>query len=215
MNLKTVCKTQPFLSTLLPNEKEEFFCLVDCGANVDCTSKQLLEYARISNCYMKCLYPNKDIKVGLLSNGTEDTKGNALTKEVFQLLKESDVNFIGNIEGNDVLTGKCDVIVCDGFVGNVLLKNIEGSAKMIIKDLVKMAMNSKDEIEKKYLLKAVNDLMSKYDLNSLSGATLLGVNKVIMKGHGSANDNTIYNIVKQVYNLIKNDLITQLETKLS
>ena len=86
---------------------------------------------------------------------------------------------------------------------------------MIIKDLVKMAMNSKDEIEKKYLLKAVNDLMSKYDLNSLSGATLLGVNKVIMKGHGSANDNTIYNIVKQVYNLIENDLITQLETKLS
>ena len=164
---------------------------------------------------MKCMYPNRDIKVGLLSNGSEDNKGNLLTKEVFSLLKESDVNFIGNIEGNDVLTGKCDIVVCDGFIGNIVLKNIEGSAKMIIKDLVKMAQKTTDEVEKKYLLKAVNELMSRYDLNSLSGATLLGVNKVIMKGHGNANENTIYNIVKQVYNLIKNDLINQLKEKLN
>ena len=158
---------------------------------------------------------NRDIKVGLLSNGSEDNKGNILTKEVFSLLKESDVNFIGNIEGNDVLTGKCDIVVCDGFIGNIVLKNIEGSAKMIIKDLVKMAKTTTDEQEKKYLFKAVNELMSRYDLNSLSGATLLGVNKVIMKGHGNANESTIYNIVKQVYNLIKNDLINQLKEKLN
>ena len=215
MNLKPIGKCYPSLSTLLPNEKGEFFCLIDCGANVDCTSKQLLEYARISNLYMKCMYPNRDIKVGLLSNGSEDNKGNILTKEVFSLLKESDVNFIGNIEGNDVLTGKCDIVVCDGFIGNIVLKNIEGSAKMIIKDLVKMAKTTADEQEKKYLFKAVNELMSRYDLNSLSGATLLGVNKVIMKGHGNANESTIYNIVKQVYNLIKNDLINQLKEKLN
>jgi glycerol-3-phosphate acyltransferase PlsX len=159
------------------------------------------------------MYPNKDIKVGLLSNGTEDTKGNLLTKEVFQLLKESDVNFIGNIEGTDVLTGKCDIVVCDGFIGNIVLKNIEGSLKMVIKQLVKKAKTTNDEMEKKYLLKTVNELLSKYDLNSLSGATLLGVDKVIMKGHGNANENTIYNIVKQVYNLINNNLITNLKNE--
>jgi len=212
MNLKPIGNCHPSLSTLLPNEKDEFFCLIDCGANVDCTSKQLLEYAKISSYYMQCLYPDRDIKVGLLSNGSEDNKGNTLTKEVFQLLKESDINFIGNIEGNDVLTGKCDIVVCDGFIGNILLKNIEGSVKMVIKDLVKMAIDTQDEIEKKYLMKTVNELMSRYDLNSLSGATLLGVNKVIMKGHGNANDQTIYNILKQVYNLIKNDLIEKLQT---
>ena len=215
MNLKPIGKCYPSLSTLLPNENDEFFCLIDCGANVDCTSKQLLEYAKISSCYMKCLYPNRDIKVGLLSNGSEDNKGNQFTKEVFQLLKESDVNFIGNIEGNDVLTGKCDIVVCDGFIGNIVLKNIEGSAKMIIKQLAKKAMTATDETEKKYLLKAVNELMAKYDLNSLSGATLLGVNKVIMKGHGNANENTIYNITKQVYKLIENNLIMELQNKIN
>lgn len=213
MNLQPIGKCYPSLSTLLPNENDEFFCLIDCGANVDCTPKQLLEYAEISSCYMKCMYPNKDIKVGLLSNGTEDTKGNLLTKEVFQLLKESDVNFIGNIEGTDILTGKCDIVVCDGFIGNIVLKNIEGSLKMVIKQLVKKAKTTNDEMEKKYLLKTVNELLSKYDLNSLSGATLLGVDKVIMKGHGNANENTIYNIVKQVYNLINNNLITNLKNE--
>lgn len=215
MNLKSIGKCYPSLSTLLPNEKGEFFCLIDCGANVDCTSKQLVEYAKISSCYMNCLYPEKDIKVGLLSNGTEDSKGNILTKEVFSLLKESDLAFIGNIEGTDILTGKCDVVVCDGFIGNIVLKNIEGSVKMIIKELVKKAHKTTDENEKKYLLKTVNELMCQYDLNSLSGATLLGVNKVIMKGHGNANENTIYNIVKQVYNLINNKLIEQLELKIN
>ncbi len=211
MNLKPIGKCYPSLSTLLPNENDEFFCLIDCGANVDCTPKQLLEYAKISNCYMKCMYPNKDIKVGLLSNGVEDTKGNVLTKEVFQLLKESNVNFIGNIEGSDVLTGKCDIVVCDGFVGNILLKNIEGSLKMVIKQLIKKIKQTNDESEKQYLQKTVNELLSKYDLNSLSGATLLGVDKVIMKGHGNANEKTIYNIVKQVYNLISNNLIEDLK----
>lgn len=215
MNLEPIGNCYPSLSTLLPNENDDFFCLIDCGANVDCIPKQLVEYAKISSLYMKCMYPNKDIKVGLLSNGVEDSKGNSLTKEVFSLLKESQLNFIGNIEGTDVLTGKCDVVVCDGFVGNILLKNIEGSFKMVIKQLVKKAKTTTDELEKKYLLNTVNELLLKYDLNSLSGATLLGVNKVIMKGHGNANEKTIYNIVKQVYNLIENDLIEKLATKMN
>lgn len=216
MNLKSIGKCYPSLSTLLPNENDEFFCLIDCGANVDCTPKQLVEYALISSCYMKCLYPNREIKVGLLSNGTEANKGNTLTKEVFLLLKECEyINFIGNIEGTDVLTGKCDVVVCDGFTGNILLKNIEGTLKMVIKQLVKKAKTTTDDLERKYLLGNVSELLAKYDLNSLSGATLLGVDKVIMKGHGNANENTIYNIVKQVYTLIENKLIEKLKQEIN
>lgn len=212
MNLPSIGKCRPALSTLLPNEKGELFCLIDCGANVDCKPKQLVDYAIIGDCYMKSMYPNKDIKVGLVSNGSEDSKGNILTKEVFSLLKETNLNFVGNIEGNDILTDKCNVLVCDGFVGNVILKNIEGTAKLIIKDLYKMMKKSKDELEKAYLQKAINKLMSQYDFNSLGGAALLGVNKVIIKGHGSANDNTIYNLINTEYSLLKNDFLNKINS---
>lgn len=214
MHLKTIGKCRPSLTTLLPNEKDELFCLIDCGANVDCHAKQLVDYAKIGNCYMQSLYPNKEIRVGLVSNGSEDNKGNILTKEVFGLLKETDLNFIGNIEGNDILADKCDVLVCDGFVGNVILKNIEGTAKMIIKTLYKMMKNSTDEVEKKYLGKAINDLTMKYDLTSLGGATLLGVNKVIMKGHGNANSTTVVTLVSQTFDLLNNNFLENINQAL-
>lgn len=215
MNLKTIGKCRPALSSLLPNENDELFCLIDCGANVDCHAKQLVDYAKIGNCYMQSLYPNKEIRVGLVSNGSEDNKGNILTKEVFGLLKETNLNFVGNIEGNDILADKCDVLVCDGFVGNVVLKNIEGTAKMIIKTLYKMMMKSNDDIEKKYLKKAINDLVMKYDLTSLGGATLLGVNKVIMKGHGNANSQTVVSLVSQVFDLLNNNFLENINKTLT
>lgn len=215
MNLQSIGKCRPALSTLLPNEKGEMFCLIDCGANVDCKPKQLVDYAKIGQCYMQAMYPNKEIKVGLISNGSEDSKGNILTKEVFNLLKETNLNFIGNIEGTDILTGKCDVLVCDGFVGNVVLKNTEGTAKLIIKDLVKMLKQSNDDLEKKYLKKAIEKLMSQYDFNSLGGATLLGTNKVIIKGHGTANSDTIYNLINTQYSLLKNNFIQKMTISLT
>lgn len=214
LNLKRLGSCQPALSTLLPTQKGDKVCIMDCGANIDCTPMQLVEYAKIGSCYMSSLYPNKDIKVGLLSNGKEDNKGNSLTKQAFQLIKETDVNFIGNIEGTDILTGECDVVVCDGFIGNVVLKNIEGTAKTIIRDLFVMLKKSNDEQEKKYLQKAINELLMKYDLNSLGGATLLGIDKVIIKGHGTANNQTIYHIINDANTLLKNEVINKLDNRL-
>lgn len=215
MILKPIGNCRPALSTLLPMENGEFFCLIDCGANVDCNANQLVDYAKLGTYYMETLYPERDIKVGLASNGSEDGKGNILSKEVFSLLKETDLNFVGNIEGNDFLTGKCDVLVCDGFVGNIILKNIEGTAKALIKDLYRMIKTSKDEQEKLYLQQVIQKLLAKYDFNSFGGATLLGVNKVIMKGHGSANANTIFYVVNNTYQLLKNDILGKLNKQLN
>lgn len=213
MILKPINNCRPALSTLLPMQNGEFFCLIDCGANVDCNASQLVDYARLGSVYMETLYPERDIKVGLASNGSEDGKGNILTKEVFQLLKQTDLNFVGNIEGNDILSGKCDVLVCDGFIGNIILKNIEGTAKTIIKDLFMMIKKSDDEQEKLYLQQAIERLLIKYDFNSRGGATLLGVNKVIMKGHGSANGDTIFHVVNKTYQLLENGIIEKLNSK--
>lgn len=214
INLKTIGKCRPVLSTLLPNENNELFCLIDCGANVDCTPEQLVEYAKIGNCYMQSIYPEKEIRVGLISNGSEDNKGNNVTKKTFELLKQTNLNFVGNIEGNDILRDKCEVLVCDGFIGNVVLKNIEGSAKMIIKTLYTMMKKSEDQNEKHYLAKAINELMLKYDLTSLGGATLLGVNKVVVKGHGNANSTTVVSLVSKTFDLLNNNFLEKISNAL-
>lgn len=214
INLKTIGKCRPVLSTLLPNENNELFCLIDCGANVDCTPEQLVEYAKIGNCYMQSIYPEKEIRVGLISNGSEDNKGNNVTKKTFELLKQTNLNFVGNIEGNDILRDKCEVLVCDGFIGNVVLKNIEGSAKMIIKTLYTMMKKSEDQNEKYYLAKAINELMLKYDLTSLGGATLLGVNKVVVKGHGNANSTTVVSLVSKTFDLLNNNFLEKISNAL-
>ncbi len=188
----------PYLASLLPTDNGKYVCLADCGANIDCTPNQLLSFAKYSAKYMQSYFGIENPKVALLSVGTEETKGNAVTKEAFKLLKESPLNFIGNIEGKSVLLGEADVVVCDGFSGNILLKNIEGTAKSIIGRLnaiIKKNASENDDLS--LVKKSFKELMQKIDFNTQGGAVVLGVKKIIIKAHGSANRETVLNTVKQ------------------
>lgn len=203
--------TRPSLSTMLPAENGKLVCLLDCGANVDCKPQMLLEFALMGSECMKTFENIESPRVALLSVGTEDKKGNELTKAAFALLKESSLNFVGNMEARDVLSGKYDVIVCDGFVGNVILKNIEGTAKTILSQTAKSLL-SIPNIDKGVISKALNDLIFEMDFNSRGGAIFLGVKKIVVKTHGCANSSTIYHAINQVYRLSCGDLISKLNS---
>ena len=175
--------------------------MVDTGATVDCTPQMLHHFAYLGREFMKDVYGIENAKIGLLSNGAEESKGNKLVKETFPLLKEDEtLNFIGNVEGTNALSGICDVLVCDGFAGNQVLKITEGTAKRIIKDVVKFAKKTGSEDA----MALVRQLLGMYDIESLGGANLLGVRKPIVKMHGSANERTIVNSTEMLLNMAEN-----------
>lgn len=210
MKLERINKCRPGLMALLPNEKGKLFALMDCGMNVECKKEHLLGFAKMASIYMKSIYNIENPRIGIVSNGIEEGKGNQLVKETTPLLKESGLNFVGNIEGTKVLSDEFDVLLTDGFTGNVLLKNIEGTAKTIIKEMFAQLAHTSDEEEQKAIKKLIKNLMTKYDFNSGGGAILLGVNKIIIKCHGSANEDTFYNTLKQGYALAKNNVIEEM-----
>lgn len=192
---------RPALAAILPAEKGGYTCLVDTGANIDCTAAQLVSFAHMGSDFMKVYYRINNPRIGLLSNGAEETKGNRLVKETHALLKEEkDLNFIGNVEGTNALSGDCDVLVADGFSGNQVLKNSEGIAKRIITDIVKYAKATNNP----EIMKLVAHLMSIYDFNSLGGGIILGAGKPIIKAHGAANSDSIKNTSAMLLNLVKN-----------
>ncbi|MBE6578086.1 MAG: phosphate acyltransferase PlsX [Ruminococcaceae bacterium] len=195
---------RPALASILPAENGGFTCLVDTGANIDCSAQHLVDFAHMGSDFMKQYYGIENPKIGLLSNGTEPTKGNKLVKETHALLKkESDLNFIGNIEGNRALSGDCDVLVAEGFAGNQVFKNSEGIARRLITDIVKYAKKTGSS----EIMQLVGYLMKIYDFNSLGGAIVLGVDKPVIKVRGSANADTIKNTTSMLMNMIKhNDL---------
>ena len=199
--LPTPDRKRPALAAVLPAEKGGYVCLVDTGANIDCSAAQLHAFAHMGEQFMRELYGLESPRVGLLSNGAEETKGNKLVKETHQLLKaDESLNFVGNIEGTNALTGDCDVLVADGFAGNQVLKNTEGIAKRIIKDIVKYAKKT----ESPDMMKLVGHLMSIYDFNSLGGGIVLGVSKPVIKAHGAANADSIVNTSSMILNIAKN-----------
>ena len=157
--------------------------------------------ARLGRDFMKDLYRLESPRVGLLSNGKESSKGNKVVKEAHALLDEAeDINFIGNVEGNGALSGECDVLVCDGFAGNQVLKVTEGIARRIITDIVKFSKKTGDES----LMKVVGYLMGIYDFNSLGGGIILGTAKPVIKAHGASNELSIMNVTDMVLNIAQN-----------
>ncbi|MFA6755816.1 MAG: hypothetical protein WCR97_04925 [Bacilli bacterium] len=198
----------PCLSSVLFTKDKKYFCLVDCGAQVDSKPSDLLNYAKLGNAFMKSYIKVDNPRIGLLSIGREDTKGNLVTKEAFNLLKETNLNFIGNLEPINIFNGEADVVVCDGFSGNVFLKNTETVA-MICKNI---AMKNVDGEEAKGIETNINGLFSYSDQ---AGAILLGASKPIIKVHGKCNESTINGAVKQLINLDKGNFIDNIKKDLN
>ena len=190
-------KTRPCMAAVLPNGEGAYTCLVDTGATIDCTSSQLHSFAKLGSDLMKKMYGIESPKVGLLSNGAEPTKGNHLVKETYPILEEDKtLNFVGNVEGNMALSGCCDVLVCDGFAGNQVLKNTEGMAKRLITDIV---VYSKKKNRPEFM-EVAQYLMKTYDISALGGGIVLGVRKVIIKCRGNSDERAIVNTARMLIN---------------
>lgn len=188
-------RVRPALAAILPIENGTHTCLVDTGATVDCTPQMLMHFARLGCDFMRSSYKIESPRVGLLSNGTESTKGNKVVKETHHLLLEAeDINFVGNIEGCSAFAGDCDVLVCDGFAGNQVLKATEGTAKRMLTDIVKYAKKT----ENPEIMKLFDHLMTVYDISSLGGGIILGCKKPLIKIRGSAGMDAIVNTTKML-----------------
>ncbi len=187
---------RPAIATLMPTLKDTFI-LLDVGANVDCKPENLHQFALMGNTYCKLILGREKPKVGLLSIGEEDVKGNELTKEAFKLIKQSSVNFIGNIEGKDIFTGVADVVVCDGFIGNIALKISEGLAETILKMLKKeISSIAAGRIGYLMLKPAIRNFKKRTDYDEYGGAPLLGINGTSIISHGRSSAKAIRNALR-------------------
>ena len=189
--------------------------IVDAGANVDCKPEHLLQFAVMGNIYSKSLFGIKNPRVAVLSIGEEDTKGNELTFETSDLLKKTDLNFIGNIEGGDIPKAKADVIVCDGFIGNVFLKSSEGVSEMIQK-LVKNSIKSNPLYwgAAPFLKLAMKSVKKEIDYEEAGGAPLLGVNDICVIGHGKSNSRAVKNALFVASKLVKSNVNKKIEEQI-
>jgi glycerol-3-phosphate acyltransferase PlsX len=185
--------------------------MLDVGATVDCTARQLFQFGIMGHEYGRHLLGNDRPRVGLLSIGEEDTKGNEVTKETFKLLKDSPINFIGNVEGRDVYSGNADVIVTDGFIGNVALKISEGLADAIKKMLMKeIAQSALGRLSYLFVAGPLLRLRRKTDYAEFGGAPLLGVEGISMICHGRSSSKAIKNAILRAQALAEGGLIEEI-----
>src|SRR5208283_4755544 len=187
---------RPAIATIMPS-LTGFFVLTDAGANVDCKPENLLQFALMGKDYYTALFDVPEPQVALLSIGEEDTKGNELTKEAFKQLKHSGINFTGNIEGKDIFSGTADVIVCDGFIGNIVLKVSEGLAETVIKMLKREVMSAATAKLGYLMLKpAIRNFRKRTDYDEYGGAPLLGINGSCIISHGRSSSKAIKNAIR-------------------
>ncbi|MBV8631019.1 MAG: phosphate acyltransferase PlsX [Silvibacterium sp.] len=188
---------RPALAMVVPTLSGSPSILLDVGANVDCKPQNLEQFAVMGDLYARSVLKINRPRVGVLSVGEEEGKGNDLTRETYALLKQLPINFIGNVEGRDIYNGNCDVIVCDGFVGNVALKTSEGLTKLV-REMLKASLTTTVTAQVGALLsrKAFNAFKKRLDPSEYGGAPLLGVRGVCFIGHGSSNDRAIMNGIR-------------------
>ena len=187
---------RPGIATVIPTQENEFV-LLDSGANIECKPIHLLHYAVMGSVYAREILGHRKPRVGVLSIGTEDVKGNELTLEAFKLCKQVDLNFVGNVEGYDLFKNRVDVVVCDGFVGNIVLKTLEGMAKGLL-GYVKAEL-MKTPIRKLGALlarDAFRTIARRMDPDAYGGAPLLGLNASVMKAHGSSRERAVMNAIR-------------------
>jgi glycerol-3-phosphate acyltransferase PlsX len=207
---------RPALGAMLPVEGG-FSLLIDCGANVDCKPSYLLQFGLMGSVYMENIQGIKSPKVALANIGAEKEKGNALTKEASELLTQATtINFTNNIEARDIPKRIADVVVCDGFVGNIILKTAEGYGKFLL-DTIKTELTStttRAKIGALLAKGAFKNVKKQFDHSEVGGAPLLGLQSLVVKAHGSAKAKDIVGAVRQAYNFSQGNIVEKIQAKL-
>ena len=205
--------SRPALAPILPTKKDSDVIIIDSGANIDCKPINLLHFALMGSAYYSIIYKKEKPRVALLNNGTEEEKGNELAKETYPLLKTAPINFIGNKEGRDFMSGDVDVMVTDGFAGNALLKGTEGAVGAVL-SILKHSIKSHFMSKIGYLFmgKTFKEIKNRVDiLSKHGGSPLLGCKKLIVKNHGSCKRNNILSSIEQTIVLHENHLNQKIE----
>lgn len=205
---------RPAFAPVLPSENG-FFMLLDGGANVDCRPEMLHQFAVMGSVYMEKVMGVKNPRIGLANVGVEAHKGTELYQETYGILKDSALNFIGNVEGRDIPKGICDVVVCDGFTGNLILKTYEGVAITLMKKIKHMFADSvKGKIAAGLVMKDIKDLKTRFNYNAYGGAPILGASKPVFKAHGDSKAVTLKNAVRLSMDYVKANAIDEISSSI-
>ncbi len=207
---------RPALSPTLPTTDGQGFVFLDVGANADARPEHLLQFAIMGSVYAEKVRKINQPRVGLLNVGTEEKKGNDLTKHAFTLLQDAPINFVGNVEARDLLEGVADVVVTDGFSGNIALKSIEGTALAIFSMLkAELTSSLKTKLATGVIKPQLRNLKNKLDYSEYGGAGLFGLKAPVIKAHGSSDQNAILNAIRQAKDMVEKEVIQTIETTIS
>ena len=207
--------SRPALAPVLPTKNGGNVLLIDCGANVDTKPKNLLDFAIMGTSYMK-IFGVDNPRVALLNVGEEEGKGNELAKETYNLLKEDEnINFIGNREARDILSGDFDVVVCDGFAGNVALKATEGAVSLAVNEFKNSFKGVFGKIAAILVYRKLKKIKQKLDYKKYGGSMFLGCNGIVIKSHGSSNDQSILASIKQAISIYDNKILDEISSKMN
>lgn len=206
---------RPAIASVMPSADKPFV-LMDCGANAECRAEFLYQFGLLGSIYMQNIMGVQNPRVALANNGTEETKGTPLVKEAYSLMTDAPYNFIGNIEGRQIPFGDADVVVADGFTGNLILKMYEGVAKVLMNG-IKQAFykNTLSKISYLGVKSGIDDMKKQFDYKEYGGAVMLGVKKPVIKAHGSSDARTFKNAIKQAVWFLQTDLIDKIEKQLN
>lgn len=207
---------RPAIASVLPTFNGKGTTVLDLGANVDCTAEHLQQFALMGSALVAATVPHaNNPRVGLLNIGHEDIKGNEVVKQAAQLLRSTPINFIGNVEGTDIFKGDIDVVVCDGFVGNVLLKTAEGLSDMVSKRLkIEMQSSIWRKIGALAAMPALKAFKREFDNRQFNGAAFLGLRGVVIKSHGGADAVAFGYALKRAYDAVAHDMLNKTSTML-
>jgi glycerol-3-phosphate acyltransferase PlsX len=207
---------RPALAPMIPTMDGNGVLALDLGANMDATAEHLTQYAIMGSIYRSKVHGIAKPRVGLLNVGTEAMKGNELTKAAYPMLEQAPIHFVGNVEARDVLRAQCDVIVCDGFAGNIMLKTLEGAASAIFSSLKQEFTSSLlKKLAAAVLKPGLTKFRKKMDYSEHGAAPLLGIDGLVLKSHGSSNAIAIKNAVRQARIALQNDLVGAISAEIS
>ncbi len=206
---------RPAIASIIPGENNPFL-LLDCGANTQCKPEYLYQFGQLGVLYMQNIMKVPNPRVALANNGTEESKGTPVVKEAYMLMKDAPYNFVGNIEGRRIPYGDADVVVADGFTGNLVLKMYEGVAKVLMNG-IKSAFyrNTLSKISYIGVKPGIDNMKKRFDYKEYGGAVMLGVQKPVIKAHGSADARTFKNAIRQGVEFIRTGLIERIENTMT